>query len=86
MITFEGSRIYASSQKRIVVADFRLVTNIIKQGIEDHEISFKLNDSLILMILGVTYGKFVGRFLENTDWDIDDMINTSIEVIFKGIE
>ncbi len=38
------------------------------------------------MILGVTYGTFVGRFLENTDWDIDEMIDTSIEVIFNGIE
>lgn len=73
-------------KKRIMAADFRLVTNIIKQGISDHEVSFKLNDSLILMILGVTYGTFVGRFLENTDWDIDEMIDTSIEVIFKGIE
>jgi len=73
-------------KKRLMETDFCLVKNIIQQGITNHKVSFKLNDSLVLMILGVTYGTFVGRFLEDTNWDIDEMIDTSIEVIFNGIE
>jgi len=39
------------------------------------------------MIMGVTYGgSFIGLHLENSDWGIDEMINTKIEVIFKGIQ
>ena len=70
---------------RIMESDFCLVKEVIQQGIQNKRVSFKLNDSLVLMILGVTYGTFIGRFLENEDWDIDEMINTSIEVIFNGI-
>ncbi len=72
-------------RKDIMETDFCLIKDIIEQGIRNHRVSFKLNDSLVLMILGVTYGTFIGRFLENEDWDIDEMINTSIEVIFNGI-
>ena len=71
---------------RIMEADFCLVKEVILQGIKNHKVSFKLNDSLVLMILGVTHGAFVGRYLGNTDWDIDEMIDTTIEVIFNGIE
>jgi len=73
-------------KKKIMNDDFKLVKSIIAQGIENKKISFQMKDSLALMILGVTYGTFVGKFLENTDWDIDSMIDTAIEVIFKGIE
>ena len=73
-------------KKRLLETDFCMIKDILQQGIKNHNVSFKLNDSLVLMILGVTYGAFVGRFLENTNWDIDEMIDTSIEVIFKGIE
>ena len=38
------------------------------------------------MIMGVTYGVFVGKFIENSDWEIDKMIETSIDVIFNGIK
>jgi len=73
-------------KKCLMERDFCLVKDIIKQGVKDKKVSFKLNDSLVLMILGVTYGTFIGRFMENADWNIDEMIDTSIEVIFKGIE
>jgi len=71
---------------RIMEADFCLVKEVILQGIKNHKVSFKLNDSLVLMILGVTHGAFVGRYLEEANWNIDEMIDTTIEVIFKGIE
>jgi len=67
-------------------ADFCLVKSIIEQGIKNRKVSYKLNDSLVLMIMGVTYGSFLGRYLENKDWDIDEMIDTTIEVIFMGIK
>jgi len=76
----------AEHKKGLMETDFCIVKDIIQQGITNQKVSFKLNDSLVLMILGVTYGTFVGRFLENTNWDIDEMIDTTIEVIFKGIE
>jgi len=72
-------------KKDILETDFYLVKSVIEQGIKNKKVSFKLNDSLVLMILGVTYGTFIGRFLENENWDIEEMINTSIEVIFNGI-
>lgn len=71
---------------RVLELDFGLVKDVIKQGIDNQRVNFELSDSLVLMILGVTYGTFIGRFMEHTEWDIDEMIDTSIEVIFKGIE
>lgn len=70
---------------RLMEADFCLVKGIIEEGIRNKKVSYKLNDSLVLMIMGVIYGTFVGRYFENADWDIDEMIDTSIEVIFQGI-
>jgi AcrR family transcriptional regulator len=73
-------------RSRLMEADFCLVESIIEQGIKNRKVSYKLNDSLVLMIMGVTYGSFLGRYLENKDWDIDEMIDTTIEVIFMGIK
>jgi len=75
----------AENKKKLMQTDFFLIKDIIKQGIKNKKVNYELKDSLVLMILGVTYGTFVGRFLEETDWDVDEMIETSIEVIFKGI-
>ncbi len=72
-------------RKHLMETDFSLVKGIIEQGIQNKKVSYELNDSLVLMILGVTYGSFIGRFLEEANWDIDEMIDTSIEVIFNGI-
>jgi len=66
--------------------DFSLVKDVLKQGITNKRVSYKMDDSLVLMIMGVTYGIIVGRFIENCDWNIESMIDTSIDVIFKGIE
>lgn len=71
---------------KIFDADFGLIKDILKQGIKNKNVSHKLDDSLVLMIMGVTYGSFIGRFLENEDWDTDAMIETAIDVIFNGIE
>lgn len=84
-LSMRAQKFLETHKQNFMESDFCLVKDIIKEGIRNKRVSFKLNDSLVLMILGVTYGTFVGRFLENTDWDIDEMIDTSIEVIFKGI-
>ena len=67
-------------------SDFCLVKGILEQGFENKKVSYRINDSLVLMIMGVTYGAFIGKYLEKADWDIDGMIDTTIEVIFKGIK
>lgn len=85
-LSFKAKEFMHEHKARLMNTDFCLVKGILEQGIKNNKVSFKLNDSLVLMILGVTYGTFVGRFLENTDWNIDLMIDTTIEVIFKGIE
>lgn len=66
--------------------EFCLVKEVIQQGVLNKRISHQLNDSLVLMILGVTYGSFMAKHVDACDWDIDAMIETSIDVIFKGIE
>jgi len=75
-----------SNEMKIMESDFCLIKDILKQGIKNKRVSYKLDDSLVLMIMGVTLGTFIGRFLENADWDTDAMIETSIDVIFNGIE
>lgn len=73
-------------QRKSSDADFVLVKNVIQQGIKNQRISYETSDSLVLMILGVTYGSFVGKHMDSCGWDIDIMIETTIDVIFKGIE
>ncbi len=85
-LPLRAQKFLEENKQKLLESDFCLVKEIIQQGIKNHKVSFKLSDSLVLMILGVTYGTFVGRFLEDANWDIDEMIDTAIEVIFKGIE
>jgi len=85
-LSMKAHKFMQENEKRFMKKDFCLVQDILKQGIKNKKVSFELNDSLILMILGVTYGAFIGRFFEDTNWNVDEMIDTSIEVIFKGIE
>jgi AcrR family transcriptional regulator len=85
-LSIKAKKFMYEHKSRIMESDFCLVKDMIEQGIRNKKVSFELNDSLVLMILGVTYGAFVGRFLENANWNIDEMIDTTIEVIFKGIE
>lgn len=85
-LSLKAKEFMLEHKARIMETDFSLVKSVIKQGIKNKKVTFELTDSLVLMIMGVTYGTFVGRFLEDTDWNIDEMIDTSIEVIFKGIE
>jgi AcrR family transcriptional regulator len=85
-LPLKAKKFLKNHEMRIFDADFCLVKDILKQGIKSKSVSHKLDDSLVLMIMGVTYGTFIGRFMENADWDTDAMIETSIEVIFNGIE
>jgi AcrR family transcriptional regulator len=85
-LPFKAKEFMHIHKRKIMDTDFCLVKEVLKQGIKNKRVSHKLDDSLVLMIMGVTYGTFIGRFLENTDWDIDAMIETSIDVIFNGIE
>ena len=85
-LPFKAKAFLEKHKLRIMEADFCLVKEILKQGVKNKNVSYKLDDSLVLMIMGVTYGTFIGRFLEKADWDPDAMIDTSIDVIFKGIE
>ena len=83
----QNAKLFLKEHKtKIFNEEFDLIKHILKQGIRNKKVSYELNDSLVLMILGVTYGTFIGRFMENTDWDTDTMIETTIDVIFKGIE
>jgi AcrR family transcriptional regulator len=73
-------------QRKMGDNDFSLVKEVIQQGVQNQRISYELNDSLVLMILGVTYGSFVAKHIDACNWDVDAMIETSIDVILKGIE
>lgn len=73
-------------QRSMGDSDFALVKEVINQGIENNRISYQKSDSLVLMILGVTYGSFMGKQFDECNWDTDAMIETTIDVIFKGIE
>jgi hypothetical protein len=85
-LPIKARKFLKENQMKQMDLDFHLVKDIIKQGIKNHRVRYELKDSLVLMILGVTYGTFVGRFVEDANWDVKEMIDTSIEVIFKGIE
>ncbi|MCF7793425.1 MAG: TetR/AcrR family transcriptional regulator [Candidatus Cloacimonetes bacterium] len=85
-LPMRAQKFLEENKQKLMQTDFCLVKDIIKQGIKNQKVSYELKDSLVLMILGVTYGTFVGRYLEDANWDVDEMIETSIEVIFKGIE
>lgn len=65
--------------------DVCLISDILRKGIKNKNISYEMNDSLVLMIMGVTYGMFASRMIEDTKWNIEAMIDTSIDVIFNGI-
>jgi len=84
--SFRAHEFMEQNRKQIMERDFCLVNDILKMGVKNNKISYRLNDSLILMILGATYGTFVGRFMDNADWDIDSMIDTTVDVIMKGIK
>ncbi len=85
-LPLRAKHILKDHKMKVIEADFCLVKDILKQGVKNKKVSHRLDDSLVLMIMGVTMGTFIGRFMEKKNWDIDAMIETSIEVIFNGIE
>jgi len=66
--------------------DFGFIRDILTMGKENQKLTHQVTDSLILMIMGVIFGSFYGKMFEGAEWDLDDMIDTTIEVIFSGIE
>lgn len=66
--------------------DFDFIREILLMGKENHKLTHQVTDSLVLMVMGVIYGSFFGKMFEGADWDLDAMIDTTIEVIFSGIE
>ncbi|MBN1326553.1 MAG: TetR/AcrR family transcriptional regulator [Candidatus Cloacimonetes bacterium] len=73
-------------RQKIMDFDFKLIKGIIDKGQRRNRISSQLSESLVLMILGVTYGSFMGKFMEHADWNIEAMVDTTIEIILKEIE
>ena len=69
----------------IAVFDFNTIYKIIDDGIKENKIDYRINDSLVLMIMGVVYGIFVGNCVVDVNWDEESLIETSLEVTFKGI-
>lgn len=66
--------------------DFEFIREILTMGKENQKLTHQVTDSLVLMVMGVIYGSFFGNMFEGADWNHDDMIDTTIEVIFSGIE
>ncbi len=73
-------------ERSMTDSDFSLVKEVISQGIKNNRISYQMSDSLVLMILGVAYGSFIGKHYNECNWNTDAMIETTIDVIFRGIE
>jgi AcrR family transcriptional regulator len=65
--------------------DFSTIYKIIDDGIKENKIEYRINDSLVLMIMGVVYGIFIGNFVINVNWNEESLIENSLKVIFKGI-
>ncbi len=84
-IAIAAKKFLFDKKKCMADFDFMMVLSILNQGIKNNKVNCDDNDSVVLMILGVTYGTFVGKFVEDVRWDINTMVDTAIEVIFKGI-
>ncbi|MBN2461711.1 MAG: TetR/AcrR family transcriptional regulator [Candidatus Cloacimonetes bacterium] len=85
-LPLRGREFIAIKRQNILDFDFSTVEKILKEGITVGVIRVRPLHSLILMILGVTYGCVYGKLFENTNWDIYEMIEDSLNVIFKAIE
>ncbi|MFO7895483.1 MAG: hypothetical protein R6U84_00935, partial [Candidatus Cloacimonadales bacterium] len=85
-LSFRSKKFMDQQRELVMEKDFCLIRQILEKGIKNHKVNYELNDSLVLMILGVTYGSFIGKFIEDANWDVDEMVATTIDVIFKGIE
>jgi len=85
-LSFRNKKFMDAQREQVMGQDFCLIRQILEKGIKNHKVSYEVNDSLVLMILGVTYGSFIGKFIEDANWNIDEMVATTIDVIFKGIE
>ncbi|MDY6915227.1 MAG: TetR/AcrR family transcriptional regulator [Candidatus Cloacimonadota bacterium] len=77
--------VFREQNNTLVDFDFQLVKQIITEGKNKHRLSCEISDSLVLMLLGVSYGTFIGKLFEIANWNTDDMVETSIDVIFNGI-
>lgn len=76
---------FHKEQKVMMEFDQNLVKEIIETGIERSIIQVTSIDSLVLMILGVTYGTGFRLHLKDKDLDAEKMFDDTINIIFKGI-
>ncbi|MDN5354204.1 MAG: hypothetical protein PWQ09_960 [Candidatus Cloacimonadota bacterium] len=76
---------FHKEQKVMMEFDQNLVKEIIETGIERSTIQVTSVDSLVLMILGVTYGTGYSLHIENKDIEAEKMFEDTINIIFKGI-
>jgi AcrR family transcriptional regulator len=76
---------FHKEQKVMMEFDYNLIRKIIETGIAKSIIQVTSLDSLILMILGVTYGTGFSLHLKDKDIDAEKMFDDTINIIFKGI-
>jgi hypothetical protein len=76
---------FHKEQKVMMEFDQNLVKEIIETGIERSTIQVTSVDSLVLMILGVTYGTGYSLHIEDKDIEAEKMFEDTINIIFKGI-
>ena len=75
-----------SMKLKMMEGDYMVLYRAIEKSIDHDVIAVEKIDSLILMIMGVTYGGIVGRYFHDTEWDLSSLADDSIDIIFKGIE
>jgi hypothetical protein len=76
---------FHKEQKVMMEFDYNLIRKIIETGIERSTIQVTSVDSLVLMILGVTYGTGYSLHIEDKDIEAEKMFEDTINIIFKGI-
>lgn len=76
---------FHNEQKVMMEFDYNLIRKIIETGIAKSIIQVTSLDSLILMILGVTYGTGYSLHIEDKDIEAEKMFEDTINIIFKGI-
>jgi len=76
---------FHKEQKIMMEFDYNTVKKLIEAGIESSIIQVTSIDSLIWMILGVTYGTGFSLHIEDKEINAEKMFEDTINIIFKGI-
>lgn len=75
-----------SMKVKMMENDYMVLYKAIEKSIDNNVINVEKIDSLILMIMGVTYGGLAGKYFHGTEWDLSSLADDTIDIIFKGIE